>query len=219
MPTLRRQLCVVRCSLQFSLCYFLVQIPFVHCDYHMCTNEYCEYVATPPCLFDVGRGVFSTTVGEREGVFKTFCPGGQPYKTAWVIEDTATYLDCSAIPSVIDLADGEQSYRLCVFHRKLKSEWISQLGHMDAIFFRSAKCSIEPPFYPIIHGVLRIVDVSSFVIGAAQIACGDYSKRIYIISEFFLSLLQYHLFRIVVAVECMQTMDMFSTLGGHADWL
>ncbi|TPP65733.1 hypothetical protein FGIG_03284 [Fasciola gigantica] len=169
-------------SLQIYLFYFLWRIPFGR-GYYMCTTEKCKYVSTPPCEFDLGGGLSASYPRNKEGLFKMKCRGGQPYKTGWSFKNPNKYLDCSGIPSVIDLAKKVKSFRFCVYRLRVKTQWVSQMRLMEPFVFMKANCSIDPPVFPIVDGVLQISAKKSPSIGAAQVTCDEHSKRIYFLQS------------------------------------
>ncbi|VDP22513.1 unnamed protein product [Echinostoma caproni] len=106
------------------------------------------------------------------------CLKNEPYN------DPQKYLDCSAIPSVIDLTIARTSYRFCTHRLRLQTPWIAHLELMNAFVFDAPNCMIDPPAYNFHDGILYINETDRPPIGAAQVECDGFIKRIYFVSSY-----------------------------------
>ncbi|VDP90769.1 unnamed protein product [Echinostoma caproni] len=110
------------------------------------------------------------------------CLKNEPYKIGWVFNDPQKYLDCSAIPSIIDLTIARTSYRFCTHRLRLQTPWIAHLELMNAFVFDAPNCMIDPPAYNFHDGILYINETDRPPIGAAQVECDGFIKRIYFVN-------------------------------------
>ncbi|KAF6770726.1 hypothetical protein AHF37_10573 [Paragonimus kellicotti] len=104
------------------------------------------------------------------GPYRIICKQGQ--KLILVVRDSRHYLDCSAVPALIDQNLLYPNNRLCVHRPKVRTEWMKIVGSIVDQATKSPKCTIGR--LPVNKdSLLTLSLIQRLPFGKSNLSCGQ----------------------------------------------